>query len=173
VKKAANEVLSDPKLAIPGMLYAPDEGDHRLRETLAQWLSEFYSTEEPIGAERITITGGASQNIGCVFQTFTDPVYTRNVWIVAPTYMLIFRMIDDAGLHHKLRAVPEDEQGIDIDYLRKEIEKSERQALAAGNTHPVSAILFVHCSRYGHLKKFILIFSCSRSSALNLWLIFV
>jgi len=172
MKEAADEVLSDPKLAIPGMLYAPDEGDYRLRETLAQWLSDFYSTEEPIGPERITITGGASQNMGCLLQTFTDPVYTRNVWIVAPTYMLIFRMLDDAGLHHKLRAVPEDEQGIDIDYLRKEIEKSERQALAEGNTHPVSVTPCFHYGRYGHLKKFSLVFSFSCSGALNSWFIF-
>lgn len=123
------------------MLYGPDSGDKRLREALASWLSDFYAPKEPIDAARITITGGASQNLGCVVQTFTDPVYTRNVWIVSPTYMLVFRILDDAGLHHKLRAIPEDDEGIDIEYLRRELEKSEQKARIEGNNHPVSAAI--------------------------------
>jgi DNA-binding transcriptional MocR family regulator len=119
------------------MLYGPDSGDTRLREALASWLSDFYAPDEPIHAARITITGGASQNLGCVVQTFTDPVYTRNVWMVSPTYMLVFRIFDDAGLHHKLRAIPEDDEGIDMEYLKRELEKSEQKARAEGNNHPV------------------------------------
>src|SRR5215469_3299125 len=123
------------------MLYGPDAGDTRLREALASWLSDFYGPEQPIDAARITITGGASQNLGCVVQTFTDPVYTRNVWIVSPTYMLLFRILGDAGLHHKLRAIPEDDEGIDIEYLRRELDKSEQKAKAEGNNHPVCAAI--------------------------------
>ena len=130
------------------MLYGPDPGDIRLRKALARWLSEFYAPREPIDAARITITGGASQNLGCVVQTFTDPVYTRNVWIVSPTYMLVFRILDDAGLHHKLRAVPEDEEGIDIEYLERELKKSERKAGTEGNNHAVSAAI---CLRHVQL----------------------
>lgn len=135
------------------MLYGPDEGDGRLREALAKWLSDFYIPEQPVESERITITGGASQNLGVVAQTFTDPVYTRNVWIVSPTYMLVFRILDDAGLHHKLRAVPEDEQGIDVEYLRREIEKSERQAQIDGNNQPVSSALCIQSSQHSVLKR--------------------
>lgn len=135
------------------MLYGPDEGDSRLREALARWLSDFYKPDQPVESERVTITGGASQNLGVVAHTFTDPVYTRNVWIVSPTYMLVFRILDDAGLHHKLRAVPEDEQGIDIEYLRREIEKSERQAQAEGNNRPVSSTLCIHSSQYRVSKR--------------------
>ena len=82
-------------------------------------------------------------------QTFTDPVYTRNVWIVSPTYMLVFRILDDAGLHHKLRAVPEDEEGIDIEYLGRELKKSERKARTEGNNHSVSAVI---CLRHVQLS---------------------
>jgi DNA-binding transcriptional MocR family regulator len=122
------------------MCYGPDAGDPRLRKNIASWLSSFYEPADAISDERICVTGGASQNLACLLQVYTDPVYTRNVWVVAPAYMLSFRMFEDAGFHQKLRAIPEDDQGIDIDYLRREIKKSEEKAKAAGNTEPVSLI---------------------------------
>lgn len=56
---------------------------------------------------------------------------------MAPAYMLAFRIFEDSGFHEKLRAVPEDEEGIDIDFLRKEIKKAEEKARSDGNTTPV------------------------------------
>ncbi|KAF1980520.1 PLP-dependent transferase [Bimuria novae-zelandiae CBS 107.79] len=94
-----------------------------LRRSLASWLTSFYQPRVPISEERISITGGASQNLACLLQVFTDPVYTRNVFIVAPAYMLAFRIFQDSAL--KLRAIPEDEGGIDIEYLRKALRNSE------------------------------------------------
>lgn len=120
------------------MCYGPDAGDSRLRRNVASWLTKFYQPSEPVSEERICITGGASQNLACLLQVFTDPVYTRNVWIVAPAYMLSFRIFEDAGFHKKLRAVPEDDEGIDIEYLRREIEKSEAKAQKDNNNAPVS-----------------------------------
>jgi DNA-binding transcriptional MocR family regulator len=121
------------------MCYGPDAGDPRLRKNVASWLTSFYQPVDAISEERICITGGASQNLACLLQVYTDPVFTRNVWIVAPAYMLSFRMFEDAGFHEKLRAIPEDDQGIDIKYLRQEIKKSEAKARAAGNNEPVSS----------------------------------
>ncbi|PSN74566.1 PLP-dependent transferase [Corynespora cassiicola Philippines] len=108
----------------------------RLRKNIAAWLTSFYRPAHPIADERICITGGASQNLACLLQVFTDPVYTRNVWIVSPSYMLSFRIFDDSGFHKKLRAIPEDDEGIDIDYLKQEIRKSEEDATAGGNNEP-------------------------------------
>lgn len=68
--------------------------------------------------------------MACLLQDFTDPIYTRNVWIVAPAYMLAFRIFEDSGFHKKLRAVPEDDEGIDMDYLRSQIRESEDGAKA-------------------------------------------
>lgn len=121
------------------MCYGPDAGDERLRKNVASWLTSFYQPTHPIAEERICITGGASQNLACLLQVFTDPVYTRNVWIVAPAYMLSFRLFEDSGFHDKLRAIPEDDEGIDIKYLRQEITKSEEKA-NDGNMIPVSVI---------------------------------
>ena len=85
LESAAHTVLSDPKLTKESLKYAPDEGYGPLRESLAGWLTKFYQPRDPIGFDRICITGGASQYIAFVLQTFTDPIYTRNVCMVAPT----------------------------------------------------------------------------------------
>jgi DNA-binding transcriptional MocR family regulator len=107
-------------------------------------LTSFYAPTDPVSgepfaasAERITITGGASQNLACLLQVFTDPVYTRNIWIVSPSYMLAFRIFDDSGFSKKLRAVPEDDEGIDIEFLKREIRKSEDAAKHEGIDRPV------------------------------------
>jgi DNA-binding transcriptional MocR family regulator len=50
--------------------------------------------------------------------------------------MLAFRIFGDAGFEKKLRAVPEDEEGLDVAYLRTAIEKSEKEAQANGNDEP-------------------------------------
>jgi DNA-binding transcriptional MocR family regulator len=67
---------------------------------------------------------------------YTDPTYTRNVWIVAPAYMLAFRIFEDAGFGAKMRGVPDD-QGIDLNYLRRELIESEAHAEERGMTKPV------------------------------------
>ncbi|KIW04774.1 uncharacterized protein PV09_03964 [Verruconis gallopava] len=138
MREAADAVFADKDVAIPALLYGPDEGDARLRRELAKWLTEFYADylQEPIGADRLAITGGASQNLACLLQTFTDPEYTRNIWIVAPSYFLAFRIFNDAGFGAKLRAVPEGDTGIELDYLEREIRKSEDEAVRRGNAKP-------------------------------------
>ncbi|KAI9831041.1 MAG: hypothetical protein M1819_005279 [Sarea resinae] len=136
IRPAAEAALSDPSVSTPGLLYGPDPGYEPLREQVAQWLTSFYDTREPILAERICITGGASQNLACLLQVFTDPIYTRNVWMVAPTYFLACRIFEDSGFHGKLRAVPEDEQGINLEILKDGLEKSEEKAQLQGNVKP-------------------------------------
>jgi hypothetical protein len=48
-------------------------------------------------------------------------------------------MFEDAGFHDKLRAIPEDSEGIDIEYLRQQIKKSEDKAKVDANDLPVSS----------------------------------
>ena len=141
--KAAHNVLQKKPIAYPAMCYGPDSGDPRLKNNIAQWLTTFYKPADPVSEDRICISGGASQNLACLLQDFTDPVYTRNVWIVAPAYMLAFRIFEDAGFHKKLRAVPEDEEGIDMAYLRSQIKLSEERARSESNNEPVSRCQYV------------------------------
>jgi DNA-binding transcriptional MocR family regulator len=104
--------------------YGDDEGYLPLRESIASWLTDFYAPKDPISPTRLTITGGASQNLANVLSTFTDPVYTHHVWMVAPTYYLACRIFADAGFDGRLRAVPEDAQGVDVGYLDQALANS-------------------------------------------------
>lgn len=99
--------------------YGPDEGYGPLRRSIAAWLTEFYEPREPITEGRIGITGGASQNLASLLLTFTDPAITQAVWMVAPTYFCACRVFDDAGFAGRMRAVPEDQEGLDIGALER------------------------------------------------------
>ncbi|KAJ6137426.1 Pyridoxal phosphate-dependent transferase major region subdomain 1 [Penicillium samsonianum] len=136
LRHSATTVLSNPSIANPALLYGPDEGYEPLRTHIAAWLSDFYQPREPVSTQRICITGGASQNLACVLQTFTDPVYTRNVWMVAPTYHLAARIMEDAGFAGRLRGIPEDDEGVNIAVLESGLRAAEETALRYGNTEP-------------------------------------
>lgn len=137
IKDAANAALSDPNVSIPALLYGPDGGYEPLRHQVAKWLTQYYQPSEPIAFDRICITGGASQNLARILAEFSDPLYTRNVWMVSPTYFLACRIFEDAGFHGRLRSVPEDEEGVDIAFLEEQMKQSEQKARNAGNDKPV------------------------------------
>lgn len=132
LKEAATTALSDPTISTPGFGYGPDEGYHPLRESLAKWLSDVYRLSEPVSAKRICITGGASQNLACILQVFTDPNVTMCVWMVEPAYFLARRVFEDAGFgDERIRGIPGGDNtslgGIDLKYLEDALEKSEKQ----------------------------------------------
>ncbi|TVY47362.1 Uncharacterized protein LOCC1_G002237 [Lachnellula occidentalis] len=121
ISTASQTVLSDPAISIPGLLYGPDPGYQPLREEIAKWLSRFYGGQAD--AERICVTGGASQNLACVLQVYSDPLFT-SVWMVAPSYFLACRIFDDAGL--VTRAVGEGDEGVDLEGLEARLKEAER-----------------------------------------------
>ncbi|PTB71000.1 Aspartate/tyrosine/aromatic aminotransferase [Trichoderma citrinoviride] len=125
LSSAAQRILSSPVTSVPLLQYAPDEGYQPLRERLAQWLGRHYGVEPD--ANRICVTGGASQNLACILQSFTDPKYTRAVWMVAPCYHLAGAIFEDAGFRGRLRAVPEDEEGVDLGQLERRMEEWEKE----------------------------------------------
>ncbi len=92
------------------------------------------SSEDP---ERICITGGASQNLACILQVFSDPVRTK-VWMVAPCYFLACRIFGDAGL--SVRAVGEGNEGVDLEGLERKLIESEKE-----NRGKVGFFLYLVC----------------------------
>ncbi|CAG7956274.1 unnamed protein product [Penicillium olsonii] len=137
LRTSATAALTNPSVKDTALHYGADEGYESLRAHIAAWLSTFYQPCAPVTPSRICITGGASQNLACVLQVFTDPIYTRNVWMVAPTYFLAARIMDDAGFAGRLRGIPEDDEGIDLDFLEKGLQAAEAAAQHEGNTHPL------------------------------------
>lgn len=126
LKQAANNALSNKTIFTEGFAYGPDEGYFPLRKNIAEWLSRSYIPAQPICAERICITGGASQNLACVLQVFTDPAQTQIVWLVEPTYYLVFRVFEDAGFSGRMRGIPEDEEGMDVAALEIALDAFDR-----------------------------------------------
>jgi DNA-binding transcriptional MocR family regulator len=127
IKQAAAECLSNPQIAEAGLSYGPDPGYEPAREEIAKWLTKAYARNTPTLAKNICITGGASQNLGNVLSVYTDPAYTRNIWIVAPAYFLAFRVFEDAGFAGRLKAIPEGEEGLDIVALEVGMVGSDRE----------------------------------------------
>lgn len=123
LKSAANKVLSDPDIFVPGLQYGPDPGFQPLREELAKFLNGYFETKPD--AERICITGGASQSLACILQSYTEPVYTKAIWVVAPCYYLACPIFEDSGFKGRLRAVPEDSEGIDLEFLAENLKSLE------------------------------------------------
>lgn len=156
---ASQNALSDPETYVPGLLYGPDPGFQPLRESISQWLGGFYSpttrrllldweggvdrgvqSEGKEHAERICITGGASQNLANVLLVYSDPQVTT-VWIVAPCYFMACNIFDDAGC--VMRAVGEGNEGVDLQVL----EKGLKEAKAEGEKK-VSLVSFIPEERH-------------------------
>ncbi|CAG8954800.1 hypothetical protein HYFRA_00004725 [Hymenoscyphus fraxineus] len=138
ISRASVRATGDTEVVIPGLCYGPDAGFGPLRGEVGRWLGEFYDGDERgqgdmngnggveggegegDRSERICITGGASQNLACVLQVFSDPGVTR-VWMVVPTYFLAMRIFEDSGLVPS--AVPEGKEGVDLGYFERELER--------------------------------------------------
>ncbi|KAF4620212.1 hypothetical protein G7Y89_g14608 [Cudoniella acicularis] len=120
--------LSNLETVKQGLLYGPSLGHAPLRKSIASWLSSFYLPKSgPIPIERISISGGASQNLANILDVFSDPHITQRIWMVEPTYFLACTIFEDAGFSGKMRGVPENENGIDVKFLREELKAFTRQ----------------------------------------------
>ncbi|KAL8927244.1 MAG: hypothetical protein Q9208_002420 [Pyrenodesmia sp. 3 TL-2023] len=132
IKAASAAALSQPDVSTAGLLYGPDPGYEPLRESIAEWLSRFYQLHSSTSPNRICITGGASQNLACLLQVFSDPVYTKFVWQVSPTYFRVCPIFEDNAFHGRLRSVPEDDEGIDVEFLKKRLQEVEDESPVNG-----------------------------------------
>ena len=131
----ADAVLTDFDAAKAALVYGPNRGNIPLRKEVARWLgSTYYRDPQAIDESRVCIAGGASQNLSNILLRFTDPKYTRRIWMVEPTYFLACPVFEDCGFIGKLRGVPEDEEGIDLGFLSSAIAKTEAEYSRDGLT---------------------------------------
>ncbi|KAF6826643.1 aminotransferase [Colletotrichum musicola] len=125
----ATQILASEPETAAALVYGPHAGHPPLRKSVADWLSSVYGVAGD--HERICITNGASGNLANVLQKFTDPLYTRRIFMVEPTYFLACPIFEDNGFQGKLRGVPEGEEGLDIDFLRRELAAAEAETVSA------------------------------------------
>lgn len=118
---ASAAVLSNRNIAKLALRCGPGKGYLHLRTGIVSWLERYYGSPKNGNDNRIGITGGASQGLVSILQQFADPRTTSTIWMVAPTYFLACRIFEDAGFRGRLRAVPEDDEGIDIEFLQREL----------------------------------------------------
>ena len=146
LQRAVDRILSNPAVAKTALAYGPDLGYQPLREELARWLGRSYGVSPD--HDRICITGGASQSLACILQSYTDPIVTRAIWLAAPCYFLACPIFEDAGFGRRMRAVPEDAHGIDLDKLEqgfravdRDSDDSSSEAVSLVEIGPVARLL--------------------------------
>ncbi|KAI0828746.1 PLP-dependent transferase [Hypoxylon sp. FL0890] len=153
---ASQAVLSQPEKSDLALTYGPDHGEDDIREHISTWLSEKYRPiSGPITRDRIIITNGASGELAAILQKFTDPLYTRRMFLVEPAYFLAVQTFLDAGFGQKMQGIPEDDEGIDLEFLRRRLEEEESRSLNEKQESGVS------CTKptalgYGKLYKYAL-----------------
>ncbi|KAF4341705.1 plp-dependent transferase [Fusarium beomiforme] len=146
----ASRVLQSQEKVASALIYGPDAGYEPLRQSIASWLSSCYSISEPISAERICVTSGASASLHNILSKFTEPGYTRRIWMIEPSYFLACPIFTDNGFEGRLLGVPEDDQGLDIGFLRKRLEEIEQDP-----SHPSAPCTKTSSARYKLYKHII------------------
>lgn len=131
----ANAVLTDFSAASAALIYGPNRGNIAFRKQVARWLgSTYYHDPQAIDEGRVCIAGEESQNLSNILLRFTDPNYTRRIWMVESTYFLACPVFEDCGFIGKLRGVPEDDEGIDLGFLSAAIAETEEEFSRNGLT---------------------------------------
>ncbi|KAF5689900.1 plp-dependent transferase [Fusarium circinatum] len=148
--QGASKVLQSEDKLTSALIYGPDAGYEPLRKAIATWLSSCYSVCPPVSSERICITSGASASLHNILSKFTEPGYTRRIWMIEPSYFLACPIFTDNGFEGRLRGVPEDDQGLDIGFLRKALEQVEQDT-----THPTVPHIKTSSTRYKLYKHII------------------
>ena len=126
LNQGANAVLTEFDAASAALIYGPSRGNAPLRKEMARWLgSVYHNNPQAVEESSLCVAGGASQNLSNILLRFTDPTYTRRIWMVEPTYFLACPIFEDCGFTGKLRGVPEDDEGVDLEFLRKGLAEAE------------------------------------------------
>lgn len=153
---ASQVVLSQPEKSDLALTYGPDYGEEEIREHIGAWLSQKYRPAAgPITKERIIITNGASGELAAILKKFADPSYSRRMFLVEPTYFLALQSFFDAGFGQKMQGIPEDDEGIDLSFLRSRLEEEEsRHSASIPNSEPPRTKFEHH--GYRKLYKYVL-----------------
>ncbi|KUJ17532.1 PLP-dependent transferase [Mollisia scopiformis] len=128
INTSTTTILSDFATASSSLIYGPSLGGAAFRTALSSWLSNhYYRKPDMIASTRVCVTSGGSAALGAVLSRFTDPDFTQYIWMVEPTYFLACPIFQDAGFTGRLKGVPEDEEGVDLEFLRAGLERARSE----------------------------------------------
>ncbi|KAF2023986.1 PLP-dependent transferase [Setomelanomma holmii] len=163
--ESASSVLTSPENLAPSLIYGPDAGYEPLRRSIAKWLTSVYGRGPSLSFDRICVTNGASGNLNNVLARFTEPGYTRNIWMVEPSYFLACPISVDSGFQGVMKCVPEDDEGLDIAFLRKGLQDS---ALTNSSHTPVQKTGDRYKKLYRHIIYCVPTFSNPSAKTMSL-----
>ncbi|OWB58637.1 hypothetical protein B5S28_g4695 [[Candida] boidinii] len=106
------------------LTYGTDPGNLEVRSAIAKWNDRNFKLNTPTNPDCINLTGGASYGIMNILTQATSPHnnYTKQAFLVTPTYFLINGSFIDAGFGGKLTGVEEFANGdIDLEFLESKI----------------------------------------------------
>lgn len=122
------------------LTYGADEGAVWVRETVCSFNNRVFGVEGQSAASRteyLNLNSGASYGIlsTLLHSTLAHTGYTRQAFIITPTYFLINDCFIDAGFGSKLTAIDEQgEDSIDLDQLVAKLEYFESNSDPVGDT---------------------------------------
>lgn len=109
--------------------YGTDPGNLTIREQVIKWSDSKFG-RKTLSPDTVNLTGGASFGAANILTGCTDPLVTKNVFVVSPTYFLINFAFIDAGFENKLLAVtetPGQKYEIDLDGLQLKLELLDKE----------------------------------------------
>jgi DNA-binding transcriptional MocR family regulator len=122
----ATSVLESQAKTAASLIYGPDAGYEPLRRSIAAWLTSIYGCGSELSFDRVCVTNGASGNLDNVLARFTEPGYTQSIWMVEPCYFLACPIFMDNGFQGMMKGVPEDDEGLDVEFLRQGLVDADR-----------------------------------------------
>ncbi|HXY33268.1 MAG TPA: PLP-dependent aminotransferase family protein [Planctomycetaceae bacterium] len=137
-RKILADLLGDPERGRRALQYGTTPGSERLRRQVAQLLQrleERSNAAVEIDPSRLILTTGSQQLLSLVGEVLLDP--DDICLVAAPTYFVFLGVIH--GLGARAVPIPADENGMQIDLLKQELERIE----AAGELSKVKLIYAV------------------------------
>lgn len=136
---------NDDRIRHP-LIYGSDPGALNVRQAISAWSLKAHGETDfgPIDPDSLNLTNGASYGAQTALQQCTAAQigYTKQAFIVSPTYFLINSVFEDAGFHGKMTSIEETpDDGIDLDFLQQQLEYYDSLEDHSGGLDAVDGML--------------------------------
>ncbi|KAH3666718.1 hypothetical protein WICMUC_005535 [Wickerhamomyces mucosus] len=118
----------DPRNRHP-LSYGSDEGAIWVRDEIAKFSNKIYQPNAQTESDFLNLTNGSSYGVLNILLQSTLPHtnYTKQAFIITPTYFLINGTFIDAGFNGKLTAIDEKSNSIDLELLETKLKEFDSE----------------------------------------------